>query len=117
MAPRGQYLLDAGAFFPNSMPPYNFKREIELALADIREHVPDVEKYGKLVHVGCYHGDWPLSRSWAGYNLPSRTSIENLYDVGDGAKPAGCWGTHGAGWSAKRVVADIKARLKPGEGS
>ena len=117
MAPKGKYLLDAGGFFTSSLPPYDLKKEIELTLLDIQEQLPGFDKYGHLVHVGCYHGDWPLSRSWAGYNLPSKTSVENLYDAGDGAKPAGCWGTYGAGWSAKRVVADIKKRLKPGEGS
>lgn len=117
MAPKGVYALDVGAFLGSSWPPYDLKKEIELAFMDIRDHIPGFTQHGRVVHVGCFHSDWPLSRSWAGYDLPSPTSIENLYDVGDGAKPAGCWGTYGAGWSAKRVVADIKKRLKPGEGS
>ncbi|MBI2934110.1 MAG: NAD(P)/FAD-dependent oxidoreductase [Chloroflexi bacterium] len=117
MAPRGKYSLEVGASLTSSRPPYDLRKDIELAMLDVEDHLPGFRNYCQVIHVGCFHSEWPLSRSWAGYNLPSRTSIEDLYDVGDGAKPAGYWGTLGAGWSARRVIADIKKRIKPGEGA
>ena len=112
-APPGKHLLNIGGYFSPSTPPYNPEKEIALIMEDSREIVPGFDKDAEIIHVGTFHGDWPLSRSWAGYNLPQKTPIENLYNVGDGVKPPGCWGTHGAVHSAMAVVDDIKRRHKP----
>ncbi len=112
-APPGKHLLNIGGYFKPSTPPYNPEKEIDLVLQDSKEIVPGFEREAEILHIGTFHGDWPLSRSWAGYNFPQKTSVENLYNVGDGVKPPGCWGTHGAVYSTHPVIEDIKKRFKP----
>jgi phytoene dehydrogenase-like protein len=111
-APPGKHLLNIGGYFSPTTPPYNPEKEIDLIMQDSKEIVPGFDKDAEILHIGTFHGDWPLSRSWAGYNFPQKTSVENLYNVGDGVKPPGCWGTHGAVHSAMAVVEDVKRRFK-----
>jgi phytoene dehydrogenase-like protein len=44
--------------------------------------------------------------------MSQKTSIENLYNVGDAVIPGGYVGGSGAAESARVVVEDIQARLK-----
>jgi phytoene dehydrogenase-like protein len=114
LSPPGKYLLEAGAFFTRSSPPYDLKKELELSLQDLRENLPGFDEHGEVLMACCYHGEWPIMRSWAGYNIPQKTPIENLYNVGDGVSPPGWWGSPGAMESARIVVEDVTRRFKPG---
>jgi phytoene dehydrogenase-like protein len=113
VAPKGKHLL-VGAIFPTSSePPYDFNKEIELTLQDLRDNIPDFDKYGRILRVNTYHGDWGLEQTWAGYSLPIKTPIEGLYVVGDASAPLGWWGSPAAVKSGRLAVEDIIQRFKP----
>jgi len=113
VAPKGKHLM-VGAMFPTtSEPPYDFDKEIELSLQDLRDNIPDFDKYGQILRVNTYHGEWALMRTWAGYSLPIKTPVEGLYLVGDASAPLGWWGSPAAIKSGRLAVEDITRRYKP----
>jgi phytoene desaturase len=111
LAPPGRHLLFAGATPQSSLPPLNAKKEMELCLKDLRDLIPGFEKRAEILLAGSYHGDWPGMHAWPGKDLPQKTPIVNLYNVGDGVKPPGTTGLPAAAASAMRVVGDIRASL------
>ncbi|MFQ5825968.1 MAG: phytoene desaturase family protein [Dehalococcoidia bacterium] len=114
MAPKGKHLLEAAAFLTSAEPPYDLDKEIELCLQDLRDNIPNFDKYGQVLRVNCYHGYWGLMRTWAGYtNLPVVTPIEGLYNAGDNVAPSGWWGSSAAVKSGRMVAEDIIRRYKP----
>jgi phytoene dehydrogenase-like protein len=112
-APKGQHLLIAFGVPGSCLGPLDFNREIQLTLQDLREVVPGFDRYGRLHMVGTFHGRWPVYRTWQGFDLPQRTPIENLYNVGDGVKLSGCPGLEGCAETARVVVEDIEGRFRP----
>ena len=96
----------------SSVPPLDRKREMELCMQDLECLIPDFEKRARILRAGFYHGRWPGMHSWPGKDLPQKTPIENLYNVGDGVKPAGTTGLPGAAASALAVVEDIEMRME-----
>jgi phytoene dehydrogenase-like protein len=46
-------------------------------------------------------------RRWPGYPMPTKTPIENLYNVGDGCMPPGTVGIEACALSAKSVARQI----------
>ena len=113
VAPKGKHLL-VGAIFPTSSePPYDFNKEVELSLQDLRDNIPDFDKYAQILRVNTYHGDWALMRTWAGYSLPIKTPIQGLYLAGDASAPLGWWGSPAAIKSGRLAVEDIAQRYKP----
>jgi phytoene dehydrogenase-like protein len=113
LAPPGKHLIFASAAPGSSLPPINFKHEIELCLQDLKESLPDFDRYGEILKIHRFRGDWPLYRSWLGYELPPKTSIKNLYNVGDAVKPPNWVGLEACAESARIVVDDIKQRIEP----
>jgi phytoene dehydrogenase-like protein len=112
-APSGKHLLGAGAAFGSSILPQNIRNEIELCLQDLRENIRNFDSRAEILLVGVFRGEWPIYRSWPGYDLPQRTPIENLYNVGDGVKPPGCTGLPACAETGRIVADDIRYRLKP----
>ncbi|MEL0315767.1 MAG: hypothetical protein VW983_12105, partial [Halieaceae bacterium] len=60
----------------------------------------------------CYRGEWPGFRTISGSRPGHRTTIRNLYNVGDGAGPPGFEGSMGAAKSALMVAEDVQ-RFSP----
>lgn len=113
LAPPKKHLLVCGFVPVSSLLPINNERDIALAMQDLRDILPDFDKRAHVLMVNCYHGDWPGYRAWPGYDMPQKTPIENLYNVGDGAKPPGWFGIPACIQSARLVVDDIQKRFKP----
>jgi phytoene desaturase len=114
LAPKGKHLYLAGAFLPPNEP-WDPKKELELNLLDLKENLPGFEQDAEILHV--YYGighDWPWFHTRYGRNMPQKTPLENLYNVGDGVCPSGGYGLVGAAMSAKVVAEDVKLRLKTG---
>ncbi|UCE34793.1 MAG: NAD(P)/FAD-dependent oxidoreductase [Deltaproteobacteria bacterium] len=111
LAPTGQHLLLAGGGPGSSFPPFDKKKEMELCLQDLEDLIPDFKKRARILTAGFYHGRWPGMHCWPGRDLPQKTPIENLYNVGDGVKPAGTTGLPSAAASALAVVDDVEMRL------
>ena len=113
MAPKGKHLLTGFAFLTSSEPPYNFKKEIELSLQDLRDNIPDFDKYAQILRIDTFHGDWGMIGTRAGYSLPIKTPVEGLYLVGDASGPLGWWGSIAAIKSGRLATEDIIQRFKP----
>jgi phytoene dehydrogenase-like protein len=111
LAPTGQDLLLAGGGPRSSLPPFDKKREVEICLQDLEDFIPDFQRRARVLTAGFYHGRWPGMHCWPGNDLPQKTPIENLYNVGDGAKPAGTTGLPSVAASALAVVEDIEKRM------
>ena len=115
LAPKGKHMLIAGGAARRTLGLIDFKKELQLSVEDLKENLPGLDRYGQILHAGCFDRGWPASRSVQGAAMPRKTSVEKLYEVGDGVVPsAGAGGHIGCLRAARDVVADIRTRLKPG---
>ncbi len=115
LAPKGKHLTYVGAWIPPN-PPWEFSKYLEMAIQDVRDFAPSYDKYvEEILHVAFFiRQDWPMYRSYDGHSLPSpKTSVVNLYNVGDAVFPKGYAGQPGAAMSGKGVAEDIQKRIKP----
>lgn len=113
ITPDGKYILRS-ASVPESAAKYSAEKEYKIFMQDLKETFPDFEKCGgKILIARNFSGDWPFYGTWPGDCLTQKTPIENLYNVGDAVIPGGWVGGSGAAESARVVVEDIKARVKP----
>ncbi len=76
-------------------------------MMDLRDLIPGFDTRATVLLTGCYHGDRPGMHSWPGRDMPQRTPVANLYNVGDGVKPPGTTALPGAAASAVKVVEEI----------
>lgn len=113
-APKGKHLLMAGGSPLSSLPPYDLRQDREIMLQDLRDNIPGFDQHAEVLVASYFRGECPGYHSWPGYDMPQKTSIENLYNVGDGVKPAGWIGLGACALSAEIAVEDIKLRVKPG---
>jgi len=109
--PPGVHLTEVAAVPTSCNPPYDWDYEVELSLQDLDEILPGWRQHGRLHSVICLQGEYPLYRSWAGYEIPVETPIPNLFNVGDGVRAIGWSGLPSCAESAKRVVGIIERRF------
>ncbi len=114
LAPEGKQVLMAGGTPLSSLPPYDVKADKAQIIQELRDNIPGFDSRAEILTVSYFRGDCPGYFSWPGYDMPQKTSIENLYNVGDGVKPAGWLGLPACARSAELVADDIKLRIKPG---
>ena len=114
LAPQGQHFLESFGAFSDSLGPVDLPKEIEMNLQDLRDNLPDMERHGRILMVQTFYGEWPALNTWPGYEAPFRTSLEMLYNVGDGSNVHGTTGLPGCAETARVVVDDIMARIRPG---
>ena len=92
MAPEGKHLLIANAI-PDSAGALSSEvgrqNEIDLCFADIKRIFPEFEKRATTLLTGLFRDYWPGMHSWPGKDMPLKTPIINLYNVGDGVKQSG----------------------------
>jgi phytoene desaturase len=79
---------------------------------DVREAIPGFDREAEILHVSYWQKGWPMYRAMPGA-VGQKTSVENLYNVGDGVAPLVPLGLPGCAESARIVVNDIKQRVKP----
>ena len=113
MAPEGKYLTYAGGWVPSEGYPFDMDEELKLNLDDMREVFPDFDNRAKLLHVGFFLGGWPMYHSWFGKNMPLRTPIVDLYNVGDGVWLPGTYGLIGCAITGRAVADEIQERIRP----
>lgn len=114
LAPKGQHLMLSYNAFGDSTSTSNLDEEIRLNIQDLREMFPDFDSHARVLMAVTFYGDWPIYHAWPGEDMPQKTPIENLYNVGDGVKEAGMIGLESAAETARIVAEDIKARLRRG---
>ncbi len=120
LAPEGKYVHYSISGPATQTGPWNLKNEVNLHIQDLKDNLPDFNKYGEILHVGCYWGELPTYSNTpiAGFNnIPQKTPVENLYNVGDGVAKEGGFscGSPGCALTARIVVEDIENRFKPGQ--
>jgi phytoene dehydrogenase-like protein len=91
----------------SSAPPIKRKQTIEEILIDLEENFPTFNRKEQKVMITTHHGEWPSMRRWPGYPMPTKTPIENLYNVGDGCMPPGTVGIEACALSAKAAARQI----------
>lgn len=111
LVPEGKYSVWAGFTLPQGS--YDIKKEIERGIKQCKENFPVLEECGKVLMVQVFRKNWPLLWATCGHDLPQKTPVENLYLVGDAAKPPGLTMAEGVVEGARLVVEDIKRRIKP----
>ncbi len=112
-APKGKHLSGAAAYLGSSLPPFDLKGEVELVIHDLRDNIPNFDKYAQVLTIRVNRGDWGLMKTWPGYVMPVKTPIVGLYSVGDDCGPLGWWCSPAAVQSGRRAVEDVKNRYKP----
>jgi phytoene dehydrogenase-like protein len=112
-APMGKHLSGAAAYLESSLPPFDLKKEVEMALQDLRDNIPNFDKYAQILTIRVNRGEWGLMKTWPGYTMPVKTPILGLYTVGDDCGPLGWWCSPAAVQSGREAVADITRRFRP----
>ncbi|MFA4836927.1 MAG: FAD-dependent oxidoreductase [Dehalococcoidia bacterium] len=113
MAPKGKRLLEAAAVPVSIRPPYDFKKEVALAMQDLRNTIPDFERDVKILRINIAQGDWGVMGTLPGQTLPIKTPVYGLYTAGDRSAPKGWWCSLAAIKSGRLVAEDIQKRFKP----
>jgi hypothetical protein len=73
------------------------------------------EEKAEVLLTGTFHSQWPAMHAWSGDDMPPKTPIVNLYNVGDGVKTPGMIALPAVVETAHRVVEDVKKRLSPAQ--
>lgn len=103
VSPPGKYLHTAfGA--PTDAASADLKAELANTLLELEKNFPGQLDDAEFLVKARHSGQSPGMHRWAGHMMPVTTSIENLYNVGDGATPPGTIGTEGAAGSAREVA-------------
>ena len=93
---------------------YDPQEEHDIFMQDLEDVFPDFkESGGELLLRRNFCGEWPCTRSWQGYDAGQETSVNNLYNVGDGVKPQGWIVGAGAAESGRIVAQMIMGKIKP----
>ena len=111
LAPEGKYTLLALWGLP--LVPYDIEKEIKEKLEQTYQFYPVLKEHGEVLVVQVFRDSWPGIWALPGYDIENKSPIENLYVVGDAAKPRGTVVAEGAVEGSNLVVEDIKKRFKP----
>ncbi len=115
LAPPGRHWIESIGVPSSSLLPLRLEKEIELLIQDLRDNLPQFDREAEILLVSCFQRDWPLYHALPGSTLSQKTSVENLYNVGDGVPPSGFTGLVACAKGAQIVVEDIKLRFEPEE--
>jgi phytoene dehydrogenase-like protein len=103
VSPPGRYLHTAfGA--PADAANADLKKELENTLRELKENFPGKLDGAEFLVKARHSGEGPGMHRWAGHMMPVTTSIENLFNVGDGSTSPGTIGTEGAAASAREAA-------------
>jgi phytoene desaturase len=86
---------------------FDEQAEVEATMQDLRDNFKDFDARATIISVHVMRGDWPAQRSIAGYDLPRETSLENLWNVGDGVRTYANGGVQACAETGKLVVGQI----------
>ncbi|MGB8217104.1 MAG: NAD(P)/FAD-dependent oxidoreductase [Candidatus Methanoperedens sp.] len=101
LAPQGKHLIMSHQAVISD----DLNQEINLGLLDLKNLFPD-KKYEVLL-VQSYSNGWPVNRASSGSDIGSRTPVQNMYVVGDGAKGKGGIEVEGVALGVMNVMKEI----------
>jgi hypothetical protein len=97
MRPHRVSILWKASRVPINSENYDPRAEYDVFLQDLKEQLPHFEDCkARLLLARRFCGDWPYNRCYQGRDLPQKTPVECLYNVGDGVKPKGWVGLQAA---------------------
>jgi phytoene dehydrogenase-like protein len=111
VCPKGKEISYIGGWIPPSeRNPWRFNSWLNMIMEDFRDICgPRWRNFERILHVGFYiRQEWPMYRSYYGYNIGTKTSIKHLYIVGDAVS----WGLYGSAMTGKEVAEDIIRRSR-----
>jgi phytoene desaturase len=113
LAPRGKQLSYYCGYPLNSLFPMEAEWEKAQCKRDLEEHFPGIKEHGEILQMGVHDvdSDFPGARGWPGYDMPPKTSIKNLYNVGEGVRAPGWSGTNKAAETAREVAEMVSKTL------
>ncbi|MBT8338737.1 MAG: NAD(P)/FAD-dependent oxidoreductase [Desulfatitalea sp.] len=114
VAPAGKHILNAYAAMPKPVTgPIDEEKEMKEAVEELKAFVPGVAEKGRILSIDIYQGEWPIFHSVPTTEFPQKTSIKDLYNVGDGVRISEFTGTTLAAETARVVAEDIQMRISP----
>lgn len=111
LAPPGRHLLIGLATVPGSLRSIDLEAETAVCRDDLARLIPGFETKAEVLAVDAFFGDRPAMHAWPGRDAPIKTSVINLYNVGDGNKSPGFTGLPAVVEAAERVASDILRRI------
>lgn len=114
LAPAGRQLLVVNAIPISSevlTTEAGRQREIDLCFDEIRSLFPAFRDIGTVLLTRLYRDYWPGMHSWPGKDMPIKTPVINLYNVGDGVKQSGYSGLPAVVQSGMLVAAEVRRRM------
>ena len=113
MAPPGKHMLHAwGAMCKPLNGPIDRDAEIQATLDELKQLVPGAADKASVLSIECFDEDWPTFRCVAS-ELPHRSSVVDLYNVGDGIRKPGHVGVELGAETARIVSQEIIERIRP----
>jgi phytoene dehydrogenase-like protein len=107
LAPEGRNLYVAYGVPVPAVGDFDEQAEVEATLEDLRDNFDGFDQRAQILSIKVMRGEWPAQRSIAGLDLPRETSLENLWNVGDGVREYASGGVQACAESAKLVVDHI----------
>jgi phytoene dehydrogenase-like protein len=110
LAPEGWHLYVAYGVPVPAVGEFDEAAEVEATVQDLRDQFKGFDEKARIISIRVMRGDWPAQRSIAGLDLPRETSLENLWNVGDGVREYANGGIQACAESAKLVVDQVLER-------
>ncbi|MEZ0365834.1 NAD(P)-binding protein [Mycobacterium sp. pUA109] len=113
LAPYGRHLYCATSTPHPASSGFDVAGEIELLKREALEQFPEFA-HAQILSIAVCTGDWPGQRAIPGRDWPNDTPVDNIWNVGDGARPWMGAGQSGCVESA-RLAVDAIRELHPVE--
>jgi len=104
LAPDGQHLYVAYGVPKPAVGEFDEQAEIAATLDDLRDNFEEFDRRARILSIRVMRGEWPAQRSIAGLDLPRETTLENLFNVGDGVREYANGGIQACAESGKLAV-------------
>ncbi|MGH9000960.1 MAG: phytoene desaturase family protein [Acidimicrobiia bacterium] len=111
LAPEGWHLAVAYGVPVPAVGDFDADAEIKATLEDLRDEIDGFDERARILSIRVMSGDWPAQRSIAGLDLPRETTLDNLWNVGDGVREYASGGVQACAEGAKLAVEEIIGRF------
>lgn len=111
LAPKGRHLLVVMASAPGASSGIDLEAEMAICRADLETIYPEFPKTAEVLAADAFYGDRPAMHARPGRDAPAKTSVINLYNVGDGVKSPGSTGLPAVVEAAEQCARDVCRRI------
>jgi phytoene desaturase len=107
LAPSNKHLYVAYGVPRPAVGEFDEPAEIEATHEDLRDNFKNFDQRARILSIRVMRGEWPAQRSIAGLDLPRETTLENLWNVGDGVREYANGGIQACAESGKLAVDEV----------